>query len=54
VELVSNVKDREANMVDPARTPIQVRRRPTEIDVVIPDPEPGARWYKLSVRGRMR
>lgn len=32
------------------RTPVEVRREGGEFAIHIPDPEPGARWYKFVVR----
>lgn len=54
VELVSNMKERDVEAVDPSRSPIKVQKRANEIEVVIPDPESGQRWYKLVLRGRKR
>lgn len=54
VELISNAKERGANAVDPSRTPIQVNKKTGQIEIVIPDPESGQRWYSIGLRGRKK
>jgi len=54
VELISNMKERGVVGVDNSRSKIQVRKRPNQIEVVIPDPQPGQRWYKVVFLGRKR
>lgn len=54
VELVSNSKDRGTDVIDTGRSQIEVKKRANDIEVVIPDPQPGQRWYKLIFRSRKR
>ena len=52
--LVSNMKERGAEQVDPSRKQIEIRRRQTDLEIIIPDPEPGQRWYKIVFRSRKK
>ena len=54
VELASNSKERGTDVVDTSRSRIDIKKKPNEIEIVIPDPEPGQRWYKLVFRSRKR
>ena len=53
-ELVSNQPTRGVDRIDSSRTPVNIKRSGEEIVVTIPDPEPGARWYKVLFRERRR
>ena len=48
-ELVSVTAERGKTGVE-RRTPVEAKRENNEYWLRIPDPEPGARWYKLIVR----
>jgi hypothetical protein len=54
VELASNSTERGTDVVDTSRSRIDIKKKPNEIEIVIPDPEPGQRWYKLVFRSRKR
>jgi hypothetical protein len=54
VDLVSNMEKRGAEGIDTSRRPIDAKRRGNEIIILIPDPEPGARWYKIVFRDRKK
>ena len=50
-ELVSVSSARGGTGID-QRTPLEFKPHGNELHIVIPDPEPGARWYKLRFRIR--
>ena len=54
VSLVSNMKERGAEQIDPSRKQIEIRRRQNDFEIIIPDPEPGQRWYKIAFRSRKK
>lgn len=49
VELVSVTDERGKTGIE-KREPLEMKREGNEFVVQIPDPEPGARWYKLVIR----
>jgi len=53
-ELVSNMEERGVEGIDTSRRPIEAKKRGQEITILIPDPEPGARWYKIVFRDRKK
>lgn len=54
VSLVSNMKERGMEQIDPSRKQIEIRKRQIDFEIVIPDPEPGQRWYKVVFRSRKK
>lgn len=53
-EVISNQEKRGVDALDRARTAVEIKRRGDVIVVTIPDPEPGARWYKIVFREKKR